>query len=205
MQSKLHKVALSHANAYLYDELWNNDDRLKSSFEHWEKAIAKAKSIKELVALEKSLHDVLWQNHTPTVYDFYQAMLKVTPFRIAEDKKQGEVNDISWYEHSGTECRGWFRVWASIKRKSGYFCRWDLGRDQWMAEAFWRSGCWTDKEWADYKTYITMKQYIHEDFDIDKVKAYWKPECISKVLDMRLVDVLSSGIGHNSFGIKEMV
>ena len=192
MNKAIKEAALSHAICYLTEELWTNEQRLKSSFRDWNKDICSVKNIRELVAVENDLHQWLWQQHTPMVEEFYQAMLKVTPLRIARDKADEEYEDINHYHSNGTECRGWYRVWGGIRHNTGYFCRFDLGRDQYMANTFYEAGCITDKEWANYKTYITMEQYIYDRYNIDAVKAYWKPESLEKVLDMKLVRALET-------------
>jgi len=73
---------------------------------------------------------------------FTEDMTKVTKLR----KDRGD----EYLTHSGTECRGWYRVWQTFALTKdmpghqllnpGYFCQFDLGRDADMLLAFRDAG-----------------------------------------------------------------
>lgn len=124
------------------------------------------------------------QSIIPLITDFYKAMLKVVPV-------------IECKEHSGTECRGWWRVFETIKGTSNYFCSFDLGRDAWMAQQFYEQGAITQQQ---YKNHITKRTFdilssdrFHNEAgqpDYNKIVDYWKEDYVEKALDMRFVNVL---------------
>lgn len=59
--------------------------------------------------------------------EFYEAMLKVVPH-------------IAYPMHCGTECRGWYRVWGTIKYNTRYFAEFDMVRDNKMPRPIMRTG-----------------------------------------------------------------
>ena len=171
------KAALSHAHAYVYEEL----ERCGYDYAGADgliKRTQQTKNIRELVA-------VLGQNKDNTKFpflkakEFYQAMLKVVP-HLKHFK-----------EHGGTECRGWYRVWAAITQESGYFCSFDLGRDAGMAIDFVTHGAVTPKQYQAHVTKRTLKMMANtmRDGRVDtaKILDYFAVEYRDQCLDMALV------------------
>jgi hypothetical protein len=121
---------------------------------------------------------------------FYEAMKKTIPILLDDQNP-------TW-EHSGTECRGWYRVYGEIKNIKGYFSSFDLGRDQWMAESFYKAGAITKLEWANYLTNVTLNmssspRFMTEGrYDTKKMREYWRPESIDRCMDVRLLEALES-------------
>ena len=121
---------------------------------------------------------------------FYNAMKKTIPTLIDEDNPT--------YEHGGTECRGWYRVYGAIKKHTSYFCAMDMGRDQWMAESFFKAGVITTEEYAAYRTSMTLRMMREDRFQTNnfpdpvKIRAYWKEDAHERVLDMRLIRMLEA-------------
>lgn len=168
--------ALSHAQAYITDEDWR-DDRLQL-------AVNKTKTIQELLAVQKQFPKT--QHYD--IQGFYKAMLKVCPYLR---RKWGHA------EHTGTECRGWFRVYSAIKENSGYFCNFDLGRDQWMATTFLMVGAITEQDFARYKTLLTLKQAVSVvqadgTIDVSKMRDYWQEDAHDQVFNMPLLRAIES-------------
>jgi hypothetical protein len=124
------------------------------------------------------------------VKGFYNAMKKTIPTLITKE-------NTSW-EHGGTECRGWYRVYGAIKKHTSYFCTMDMGRDQWMAESFYKAGVITTEEYAAYRTSMTLRMMRDERFqtnnfpDPAKIREYWRADAHERVLDMRLVRMLEN-------------
>ena len=178
------QAALSHAKAYVqeigyYDKHPEIVDQVQSikSVKEFRTFITKGRSGEYYI--ERILH------YYP-VESFYQAMLKVCPLL-------GKHPD-----HSGTEDRGWWRVYGAVKRKDGYFCDLDMGRDQWMAETFVKAGAFSQQEYDWYKTNLTLKMMTRDRWqtngfpDVVKIKAAWKEEYHHRVLDMRLIAMLEA-------------
>ena len=201
--------ALTHARAYAYEHAkdtgyitddYDFDDNNKfvrtRTAEPIFDIIDHCKTIKELNHLLKTYvgirikrTDVFTASSGADVNGFYQAMKKTIPLLLNEKNK-------TW-EHSGTECRGWYRVWGSIKRYKSYFCSFDVGRDQWMAESFYKAGAITEFEYNRYKTNMTLRLMINNVDengypDVKEIRNLWKKECQEEVLDMRLIRMLES-------------
>ena len=121
---------------------------------------------------------------------FYLAMKKTIPTLIEEG--------ITSWEHSGTECRGWYRVFGAIKKYKSYYCRMDMPRDQWMAESFYKAGAITLEEYAAYRTSMTLDMMNNDMFktngfpDAVKMRDYWRADAIDRCIDMRLLQALES-------------
>lgn len=169
------KAALSHAHAYVYEEL----ERYGYDYDGADgliKSALKTKNIRELVAV---------LNKNPAKFpalkakEFYQAMLKVVP-HLKHFK-----------EHGGTECRGWYRVWAAITQESGYFCSFDLGRDAGMAIDFVTHGAITAEQYQAHVTKRTLKMMAatmtEGRVDTAKILDYFAEEYRDQCLDMTLV------------------
>jgi hypothetical protein len=173
------KAALSHAKAYAR-ELIRNIGYDSSEQREFEKKINDIKTIKELVSLHFSFRDY------HKVDEFYKAMIKVCKHLRTKDDN---------YEHGGTECRGWYRVWGGEKCNTGYFCRFDLGRDQYMAQTFNDVGAFSDSEMRVYKTKMTLNQALscvgpNGIINVDDMMKYWKPECQEQVFDIPLLNAM---------------
>jgi hypothetical protein len=197
------KQALSHAKAYVTEfalteevvavdsnQTVRDDGTLRAAVQLFD-ALEEIKSIKELMALFNSLPASDWAKKSYDIQGFYNAMKKVIPNVCKE-------NDEDTWEHEGTECRGWYRVWGDIAGIKKYFCMMDLGRDQWMVEHFHLAGIITDKVYEQYKTRLTLHMMNSDRFqsdgfpDVNKILNYWKPECQNQVLDMRLIKMLEA-------------
>jgi hypothetical protein len=120
----------------------------------------------------------------PLIEEFYKAMKKVVPV-------------LEYKAHSGTECRGWWRVFAGITGTSRYFCSFDLGRDAYMALTFYEQGAITQKQYNNHITNRTLSMLKSDRFqnengqpDYNKITEYFYPEYREKELDMRFVNVL---------------
>ena len=120
----------------------------------------------------------------PLIKDFYKAMVKVVPV-------------LEYKDHSGTECRGWWRVFEAINGTSKYFCSFDLGRDAYMAQQFYEQGAITQQQYKNHITNRTFSILSSNRFqneagqpDYNKIVDYWKEDYVEKELDMRFVNVL---------------
>ena len=120
----------------------------------------------------------------PLITDFYKAMKKVVPV-------------IDYKEHSGTECRGWWRVLEAINGTSKYFCSGDLGRDAYMAQEFYEQGAITQQQYKNHITKRTFDILSSDRFqneagqpDYNKIVNFWKEDYVEQELDMRFVNVL---------------
>jgi len=92
----------------------------------------------------------------PRIEGFYKAMVKT-------------VSGLDYPEHSGTECRGWWRVFDEIKQTQGYFCDSDWGRDSYMAREFFKTKAITEQEYNRYVTRFTMNMIKSYAIDSDGV------------------------------------
>jgi hypothetical protein len=167
------KAALSHAHAYVYEALEDYGYDYAGA-DGLIKRTQQTKNIRELVAvLDKTKFPFL------KAKEFYQAMLKVVP-HLKHFK-----------EHGGTECRGWYRVWAAITQESGYFCSFDLGRDAGMAIDFVTHGAVTAKQYQAHVTKRTLKMMAATmtdgRVDTAKILDYFSAEYRDQCLDMSLV------------------
>lgn len=158
-KKKIAQAALSHAYCYATEY----QDTILSEKYGW---VDQGNNITELCNNIKSLytehgsqfkHSSNWSNLgeklANTVKSFYDAMLLVCPNHIA--LQWGEDMD-----HSGTEDRGWYRVWSDLTGYQNYFCQGDWGRDSAMAKVFYDNGCITADQYNKYKTKFTLRMLL---------------------------------------------
>ena len=132
------------------------------------------------------------------VNGFYVAMKKTIPFLIDMGFGFDNGKDAPTREHSGTECRGWYRVYGAIKLNTKYFADWELGRDQFMAQLFYKAGAITTEEYDVYKTSITLNMMAGKVFQTNnfpdpiKIRDYWQKDLVEQILDMRLIRMLET-------------
>lgn len=179
------QAALSHAIAYVVEITYDHHPEISDR-------VSDIKSVKEFKTfITKGMSGEYYVKNIIGYYpveSFYQAMLKVCPL-LAKDSYAG---------HTGTEDRGWFRVFGSVKRKDGYFCDMDLGRDQWMAETFLKAGVFSQQEYNWYKTNLTLKMMTRDRWqtngfpDAVKILGHWKEDARDRILDMRLISMLEA-------------
>lgn len=120
----------------------------------------------------------------PLIEKFYNAMKKVVP-------------NLEYKEHSGTECRGWWRVFGEISGSAPYFCSFDLGRDIGMAIDFRNAGAITQQQYNNHVTKRTLQMLGSKRFqtngqpDANLVLGYLKPEYqTNEYFDMRFINCL---------------
>lgn len=180
------KAALSHAIAYTI-EAYEDTGR---DFDEIESDIDKITNIKDLVAYAQSKQLFRFDEVNP-IKGFYDAMLKVVPH-------------LEYPEHGGTECRGWYRVWADINNVKSYYCKFDMGRDNAMAYGFLTHGAITQEQYNTYKTKTTLRLALNAvdangNIDIDKITEYYAKEWISRVFNLGLLYSLEQAQdGHNA-------
>jgi hypothetical protein len=173
-------AAVSHAIAY-YDEMMSNAGLDNSEHRDVVRSIHTLRDLRKHMATNR---------YGDRVMEFYAAMVKVCAMRLARGAE--------FVDHSGTECRGWYRVWGAIKQHTNYFCQYDLGRDQGMATAFYEAGAISDEEFNAYRTQMTVhmmgaKRFQTNGFpDPAKIRGYWREEYQEQVLDQRLIKMLET-------------
>lgn len=181
------QAALTHAKAYVYDRARSHYEDEAEAINEALDQINTARELKEYMTTGRvgEYYISHMYSYWP-VMDFYKAMVKVVP----------TLKDTGSPEHTGTEDRGWWRVFGAIRMRDGYFCEMDLGRDQWMAETFYKVGAITAEEYAAYKTSMTLNMMGKQRFqtnnfpDVTKILGYWKKDYQEQVLDMRLIRML---------------
>jgi len=136
------------------------------------------------------------QEFTDRLQNFYDAMVLVIDetHRNASKHEEGGYQGVT--EHSGTECRGWWRVFESINGEP-YFSDFDLGRDMSMAEDFYDAGAITEQEYRAHIVRRTLKMMANSRFsndnglpDYNALTSYLKPEYNEKYLDMNLINAI---------------
>lgn len=174
--------ALSHVKSYMYEYLYYT---LNRSIDEAVEIAYSCKTLKDFENLKKS--NTRYNRCDPVA--FYRAMVVTIKYAwpYGDDFK----------EHSGTECRGWHRVWSYLNDGDMYFSDMDLGRDVAMAESFHKAGAITDEQFEAYKTFITLSMARTKRFqkengqpDPNLILAYWVPEYVDVIMDMRIIDAL---------------
>ena len=150
-----------------------------------ENSIKNAKTISQVKSLLSGLFKEHYANRiVPRVDAFYKAMLKTVVL-------------LEYKDHSGTECRGWWRVFDEITGKENYFCSFDLGRDMMMAIKLRDAGAITKQQYLNHITKRTLAMFRSGIFQTDgqpdtvKVLEYVKPEYrTSEFFDMRFINAV---------------
>lgn len=180
------KAALSHAIAYAIEELegcgYRNltiqEDKVGYFGEEILDKLREATTIKKLI--ESIPQNVYGRREL--VSEFYKAMLKV-------------VDHLDYPEYSGTECRGWYRVWGAITQNTDYYCNFDLGRDVGMLITFFEYGTITEEQFNTHRAKNTLRQAMNTMVngipDTDKILKYWRPEYREKAVDLKMLAALS--------------
>jgi hypothetical protein len=196
-------AALTHASAYAWEYI---DEQIHSVVEE-SRQLDCHNNIESLCKNIQQLYNkrdqelggnTYWPNSgkelAQAVRSFYEAMLKVCPNYLAQQFNTEQM------EHSGTEDRGWYRVWSDLTGYRPYFCFGDAGRDGVMANVFYEQGCVSKNQYQKYRARLTLKMltdswgygYMREDGSLNIAKftkgidAKWK----DKLYDTRILNAL---------------
>jgi hypothetical protein len=175
------KAALSHAIAYAYEEMedFYNTTGKENNYDDFNDVT----SLKELIRAIDAADFEGRKGQHENIEAFYKAMFKVVPH-------------IDYPEHSGTECRGWYRVWAAATGLTGYFCEFDFGRDVSMLYDLFEHGAITEAQYVKQRAKNTLsfaKSIVDDNGSIDttKMKDYFLEDWVKKCLDVRLLYAFS--------------
>ena len=151
------KYAASHAAAHAFE-------LVEISGFGWDKLndLSNASSI---TRINLELEKIFGKKHRfrARVTAFFNAMLKI-------------VDQLHYPIYSGTECRGWYRVFESITGEREYFSEFDWARDVWMAETFVKAKVVTEEQFNSWRTRLTLQMIAArcvtpEGVDIEKLPA----------------------------------
>lgn len=177
MKLSKQQAALSHARAYIFEQCQDVGlDPNSHELADIARDLDKLKTIKSVVQYLNTLPFNI------ECVPFYQAMLKVVPH-------------IAYPEHSGTECRGWYRVWGSMVNETDYWSRFDMYRDIEMARDFYTHGAVTKAQWNRWMTRHTLKLAAHMVDDtgvvnVAMIKKAFKPDWLARCVDVRVLAAL---------------
>ena len=212
MTKTIAQHALTHVKAYVFEIIeeqeyalkWMNpeyqeayegdkNDMLDVAF-YVEKCIIDAKTFVEVKKILTKMYGD-GQNASercytkrifPRIEAFYNAMKKVVP-------------TMKYKSHSGTEDRGYWRVFDEITNVQSYFCSGDLGRDMLMAKLFRDVNAITEQQYQNHVTKRTLAMmrvsYFQTDGqpDANLIVGYLKPEYrTDEFFDFRFINAIAA-------------